>query len=38
MGLKKAEGIMALLKAGKTLLDVQKIGTGKDSQFIAIPL
>lgn len=38
MGVKKAEGIMALLKAGKALLDVQKIGTGKDSQFIAIPL
>lgn len=38
MGVKKAEGIMALLKAGKNLLDVQKIGTGKDSQFIAIPL
>lgn len=38
MGVKKAEGIMALLRAGKTLLDVQKIGAGKDSQFIAIPL
>lgn len=38
MGVKKAEGIMALLKAGKNLLDVQKIGSGKDSQFIAIPL
>lgn len=38
MGVKKAEGIMALLKAGKTLLDIQKIDTGKDSQFIAIPL
>lgn len=38
MGVKKAEGIMALLKAGKALLDVQKVGLGKDSQFIAIPL
>jgi hypothetical protein len=38
MGVKKAEGIMALLKAGKNLLDIQKIGSGKDSQFIAIPL
>jgi hypothetical protein len=38
MGVKKAEGIMALLKAGKALLDIQKIGTGKDSQFVAIPL
>jgi hypothetical protein len=38
MGVKKAEGIMALLKAGKALLDIQKIGSGKDSQFIAIPL
>lgn len=38
MGVKKAEGIMALLRAGKALLDIQKIGTGKDSQFIAIPL
>lgn len=38
MGVKKAEAIMSLLKAGKALLDIQKIGTGKDSQFIAIPL
>jgi hypothetical protein len=38
MGVKKADGIMALLKAGKNLLDIQKIGSGKDSQFIAIPL
>ena len=38
MGVKKAEGVMALLKAGKALLDIQKIGTGKDSQFVAIPL
>lgn len=38
MGVKKAEGIMALLKAGKSLMDIQKIGIGKDSQFIAIPL
>ena len=38
MGVRKAEGIMALLKIGKTLLDIQKIGTGKASQFIAIPL
>nr|WP_294804506.1 hypothetical protein [uncultured Nitrososphaera sp.] len=38
ISVKKADGIMALLKAGKTLLDIQKIGTGKDSQFIAIPL
>lgn len=38
MGVKKADMIMALLRAGKTLLDVQKIGQGKDSQFLAIPL
>ncbi|HVX03400.1 MAG TPA: hypothetical protein VHA09_09635 [Nitrososphaera sp.] len=38
MGVKKADAIMALLKAGKNLLDIQKIGSGKDSQFIAIPL
>lgn len=38
MGVKKADAIMALLKAGKMLLDVQKIGSGKESQFIAIPL
>jgi hypothetical protein len=38
MGVKKADAIMALLKASKNLLDIQKIGTGKDSQFIAIPL
>jgi hypothetical protein len=38
MSVRKAEGIVALLKAGKTLLDIQKIGSGKDSQFIAIPL
>lgn len=38
MGVKKAEGIMAILKAGKSLLDVQKLGSGKDSQFIVIPL
>lgn len=38
MSVRKAEGIMALLKAGKMLLDIQKIGTGKDSQFVAIPL
>jgi hypothetical protein len=38
MGVKKADPIMAMLKAGKNLLDVQKIGAGKDSQFIAIPL
>jgi hypothetical protein len=38
MGVKKADAIMALLKAGKHLLDIQKIGTGKDSQFVAIPL
>ncbi|HEX7031515.1 MAG TPA: hypothetical protein VF172_00800 [Nitrososphaera sp.] len=35
---KKVEGIMALLKAGKMLLDILKIETGKDSQFIAIAL
>jgi hypothetical protein len=29
---------MALLKAGKSLPDIKKIGSGKDSQFIAIPL
>jgi hypothetical protein len=38
MGVKKAESIMALLKAGRMLLDIQKIGAGKDSQFVAIPL
>lgn len=38
MGVKKAEGIMALLKAGKMLLDIQKIGSGKEGQYIAIPL
>jgi phosphoheptose isomerase len=38
MSVRKAEGIVALLKAGKTLLDIQKIGSAKDSQFIAIPL
>jgi hypothetical protein len=38
MGVKKADAIMALLKAGRALLDVQKIGTGRESQFIAIPL
>lgn len=38
MNIKKAEGIMAALKAGSYLIDVQKIGSGKDSQFIAIPL
>lgn len=38
MGVKKADAIMALLRAGKSLLDIQKIGQGKDSQFIAIPL
>jgi hypothetical protein len=38
MGVKKAEGIMAMLRAGKTLLDIQKIGQGKEGQFIAIPL
>lgn len=38
MGVRKTEVIMALLKVGKTLLDIQKIGTGKASQFVAIPL
>jgi hypothetical protein len=38
IGVKKAEGIMALLKAGKYLLDIQKIGSGKDGQFIAVPI
>lgn len=38
MGVRKAEGIMTLLKAGKLLLDIQKIGQGKEGQFIAIPL
>lgn len=38
MGVKKADAIMALLRAGKFLLDIQKVGSGKDSAFIAIPL
>jgi hypothetical protein len=29
MGVQKADPIMAMLKAGKNLLDVQKIGAGK---------
>jgi hypothetical protein len=38
VSVKKADAIMALLKADKTLLDIQKIGSGKDSTYVVIPL
>jgi hypothetical protein len=38
MRVKKAEVIMSMLKAGRALLDIQKMGTGKGNQFIATPL
>jgi hypothetical protein len=38
MGARKAKGIMDLLKAGRFLLDITKIGTGPDSQFLATAL
>jgi hypothetical protein len=38
MGVRKAEGVMALLRSNKTLIDIQKIGNGKDSSFVAFAL
>ena len=38
MGVKKAEGIMALLKKGVFLLEIQKVGSGKEAQYIATPV
>lgn len=38
MSVKKADAIMALLKRGMFLLDIQKLGTGKESQFIVTPI
>lgn len=38
VSVKKADAIMALLKAGKTLLDIQKLGSGKESTYVVIPL
>lgn len=38
IGVKKAEGIMTLLRAGRYLLEISKSGSGRESQYIAIPV